>query len=305
MRSVTVDAMSALPVDSPVVELAGGVRFAHGVEFAAVEGFRPLVLDLYLPPGATRPTPAVVYLHGGGWTVGTRRRFGRAFKGWSPTPMELVARSGIAIVSVDYRLTGEAPFPAAVHDAKAAVRWVRANAAALGVDPHRIVAWGESAGGHLAAMVGLTAGRPELEGSALGNADVDSSVCGVVAWYPPTDLVHAGAQRRPDATSDPDAPDSWEARFVGAPLPSAPDAARAASPIAYVHAGAPPFHLHHGDGDRVVPHEQSASLAAALRAAGVPVELVTVPGADHFWTGAPSLEAIFDASLAFVRRITA
>lgn len=297
--------MSALPIDSPVVELAEGVRFAHGVEFATIEGFRPLVLDLYLPPAGPRPAAAVVYLHGGGWTVGTRRRFGRAFKDWTPSAMERVARAGFAIASVDYRLTGEAPFPAAVHDAKAAVRWVRANAAALGVDPVRLVAWGESAGGHLAAMVGLTAGHPELEGSSLGNADVDSSVCGVVAWYPPTDLVHAGAQRRPDATSDPDAPDSWEARFVGAPLPSAPDAARAASPITYVHAGAPPFQLHHGDEDRVVPYQQSASLAAALQAAGVDVELVTVPGADHFWTGAPSLEAIFESSLAFVRRVTA
>lgn len=117
--------------------------------------------------------------------------------------------------------------------------------------------------------------------------------------------MHAGRQRRPDATSDPDGPDSWEARFVGAPLPAAPDRAAAASPITHVHAGAPPFQIHHGDEDRVVPFEQSASLARALRAVGVAVELVTVPGSDHFWTGAPDLEQIFEASLAFARLVTA
>ena len=287
--------MTALPLDVSVVALPSGVRFAHSVEFATIEGFRPLVLDLHLPPAPLATAgacPVVVYFHGGGWAVGTRRRFGRAFRSWSPTPMERIALAGLAIASVDYRLSGEAIFPAQLDDALAAVRWVKANADGLGLAADRVVAWGESAGGHLAAMVGLT-------------ADDTAVVRGVIDWYAPTDLVHAGRQRGPDATSDPDGPDSWEARFVGAPLPAAPDRAAAASPITHVHAGAPPFRIHHGDEDRVVPFEQSASLARALRAVGVAVELVTVPGSDHFWTGAPDLEQIFEASLAFARLVTA
>lgn len=152
--------MTALPLDVSVVALPSGVRFAHSVEFATIEGFRPLVLDLHLPPASLATAgacPVVVYFHGGGWAVGTRRRFGRAFRSWSPTPMERIALAGLAIARVDYRLSGEAIFPAQLDDALAAVRWVKANADGLGLAADRVVAWGESAGGHLAAMVGLTA----------------------------------------------------------------------------------------------------------------------------------------------------
>ena len=104
----------------PTSTLASGVSVHHGVEFATVEGFRPLLLDLYLPAPGTASGAAIVYVHGGGWAVGTRRRFGRAFVAWSPTPLDLLAQAGFVVATVDYRLSGEAHFPAQLHDVKAA-----------------------------------------------------------------------------------------------------------------------------------------------------------------------------------------
>ena len=145
----------------------GGTRVLAGVPYAAIPGIRPLELDLYLPP-AEGPHPVVVFLHGGGWRVGSRHSAGPAYRGADPNPFELVAQAGVAVASVDYRLSGEATWPAQLHDAKAAVRWLRARAGELGVDPGRIAAWGESAGGPLAELLGLVA-EPALEG-ALGVA---------------------------------------------------------------------------------------------------------------------------------------
>ena len=113
------------------------------------------------------------------------------------------------------------------------------------------------------------------------------------------------AQAPPDAIARSDAPDSRESQLIGAPLTEAPDLARRASPVTYVHAGAPPFHIAHGDADRFVPVGQSRQLADALREAGVQVEFTEVPGGDHMWMGVPDTEAIFDAAVDFVRRVTA
>jgi acetyl esterase/lipase len=300
------------PLDAPQRVLPTGGVMYHAIEYAVLDGYRPLQLDLYLPapqPGSApapaptpAPAPAIVYFHGGGWAVGTRRRFGRAFKGWDPSALQLLAAAGFAVATVDYRLTGEASFPAQLHDAKAAVRWLRSNSSQLNIDTNRIVAWGESAGGHIALLVGLTGNRPELDGPGQ-DPSISSGVCGVVAWYPPTDLTSLTARPHPDATHDPNAPDSTESRLVGAPLASVPDAARAASPITYVHRDAPPIQLHHGTQDRVVPFQQSEALAAALLDCGASVEFIPVEGCDHFWTDVPDLRAIFDSSLAFVQQV--
>ena len=117
-------------------------------------------------------------------------------------------------------------------------------------------------------------------------------------------LLSLSSQHGPDSDKRPDDAASWESSLVGAPLQTDPDRTRAASPIAYVHAGAPPMQIHHGTDDTQVPFAQSVEFVDALRAAGVSAELVVVEGSDHFWTGAPDLTAIFDASLAFARRIT-
>ncbi len=259
----------------------GGVKY-HAIEYGSVEGFRPLQLDLYLPRDAGVPAPSIVYFHGGGWAVGTRRRFGRSFKSWSPTPLARLAAAGFAVATVDYRLSNEARFPAQLDDAKAAVRWLRGHAAELSLDPDRIVAWGESAGAHVAALVGVT-----------GSRDNGDDVCGVIDWYGPMDLTQG------------DDADSPESKLLGGTAIANVELARAASPALLVHPGAPRFHIQHGTRDSLVAIGQSEQLAGALDEVGVPVQFIGIEGAEHFWTNAPDLEAIFMASLDFARMVTA
>jgi acetyl esterase/lipase len=293
----------------PVEQLSSGVNVHHGVEYASIEGYRPLLLDLYLPPTHAAPdpvtSPAIVYLHGGGWAVGTRRRFGRAFAIWQPTPLERLAVAGFAVAAVDYRLSGETRFPGQLHDVKAAIRWMRGHAAALGVDTRRIIAWGESAGGHLAALAGLTGDQPALEGDVGSHLGESSGVCGIVDWYGPMNLLSLSRQLPPRSDKRPDDAGSWESLLVGSALQEDPLRTQAASPIHYVHGAAPPIQIHHGTADSHVPFAQSVEFADAVRAAGGQVELVAVDGSDHFWLGAPDVVAIFDASLSFARRLTA
>ncbi|MFC7571636.1 alpha/beta hydrolase fold domain-containing protein [Klenkia terrae] len=245
-----------------------------GVPYAALPGARPLELDLYLPSGPG-PVPVVVFLHGGGWRLGSRHSAGPQFTG--SAPFERLAEAGIAVAALDYRLSGEAVWPAQLHDAKAAVRWLRSRADELDVDPDRVAAWGESAGGHLAALLGLTG--PDLDGD-VGVTGPSSTVCAVVAWYPPTDLATVPA--------DPSDATTREAQLLGAAPADVPELAAQASPVTHAGPAAPPFLLLHGDPDRMVGHRQSELLHAALTAAGTPVELVTLPGADHMWLGSPT-----------------
>jgi len=272
---------------------AGGVRVLAGVPYAALPGARPLELDVYLPPDPA-PAPVVVFLHGGGWRLGSRHTAGPAYRGADPTPFERVAQAGVAVASVDYRLSGEAVWPAQLHDAKAAVRWLRERAGELGVDPDRVAAWGESAGGHLAELLGLTPDDPELEGE-VGVTGPSSRVAAVAAWYAPSDLVGFTT----DLGTDPADPATREAQLLGAPAAQVPDRAAQASPVTHASPAAPPFLLLHGRADRFVPCAQSERLAERLPDA----ELHTYDGADHMWLGAP--DAAADAlmrTVAFLRR---
>jgi acetyl esterase/lipase len=261
---------------------AGGTRSLLGVPYAAIPGIRPLELDLHLPPEGDTAPPVAVFLHGGGWRVGGRSSVGPAYEGQSPTAFERVARAGIAVASVDYRLSGEATWPAQLHDAKAAVRWLRARAGELGIDPDRIAAWGESSGGHLAELLGLTGGDADLEGD-VGVTGVSSAVAAVVAWYAPSDVAAVAT----DLGADPDDPGTREALMLGAPAPTVPERAAQASPISHVSPDAPPFLLLHGAADSLIPCVQSERLYGALLEDGVEVELDVYEDADHMWRGDP------------------
>jgi acetyl esterase/lipase len=165
---------------------------------------------------------------------------------------------------------------------------VRDNAGSYPLDADRVFLWGDSAGGHLALLAALTG----------------TAVCGVVAWFPVTDLAGltsdvAGAGGVPDP-----GPESREARLLGAPAASVPDLARQASPVAHASAAAPPVLLMHGAADDLVPPAQSIRLAEALRAAGAAVELELVPGATHFWDGASDVGGIVRRSVQFLRRLS-
>ena len=292
------------PLPDPLA-LPGGIgHLRRAVEYAAPPGYRPLLLDLYTPH-AERP-PVVLFLHGGGYRFGTRSVFVPTWCDWDPNPFHRLVAKGLAVASVDYRLSGEAVFPAQLLDATAAVRWLHTRADELGVDAGRIVAWGESAGGHLAALLGLTAGRVDLEfggDTPVGNTTELGALAGVVDWYGPADLLTLQSQARPDAPHRYDAPDSRESLLIGAPILEAPDLARRASPVSYAHPDAPPFHIAHGADDRFVPAGQSRELARILQAAGVPLTLDVVPGADHMWRGAAHPEAIFAAAVDFARHV--
>ena len=204
----------------PARVTATGVRVLTGVPYADLPGVRPLELDLYLPPAADTPAPVVVFLHGGGWRVGSRRSLGPSYAGATPHPFEQVAAAGIAVASVDYRLSGEQTWPAQLHDAKASVRWLRARVHEVGLDPERIGAWGESAGGHLALLLGLTGPEngSDLDGD-VGIGTGSSAVSAVAAWYPPSDLTALPG----DLGADPAADDTREAQLFGAPLSSVPE----------------------------------------------------------------------------------
>ncbi|WP_082104476.1 alpha/beta hydrolase [Demequina soli] len=251
--------------------------------FAEPVGFRPLSLDLHPSvPGA----PLVVFLHGGGWRVGSRRAMAPTMPG--DAPFARITAAGLAVASLDYRLSGEACFPAQVDDAAAALAWLRAHGDELGVDATRIVLWGESAGATLAALV------------ALGPDEPRAGVRGVVDWYGPADLVALAEHQH--ALDDPGLREAgWLGHAVGADL----DRAHAASPVWQVRPGAPPFHLAHGTADTAVPPDQSVALAQALLAAGVDAELTLVPGAGHLWQGDVDRDAILDAAIGFARRVTA
>ncbi len=235
-------------------------------------------LDLYLPSTGSAPHPLVVIIHGGGWTLGDKR--GELPSAAIPGLLAL----GYAVASLNYRLADEAVFPAPLLDVKAAIRYLRANAARFEVDPNRIAAVGESAGAHLAVLLGTTADVAAFDDPAVGNAGVSSAVQAVVDFYGPTDLTTSDAQRLLNRAC-PQEPDPAIALLLGAAPASAPDLAAAASPVSYLHAGQelPPFFIAHGDADCVVPHQQSEELHDAIEAvAPGRSQLTIVSGSGHY-----------------------
>jgi acetyl esterase/lipase len=228
--------------------------------------------------------PVVIYIHGGGWMSGDRRENRNG----------VLAPHGFFTISIDYRLSHQAIFPAQIEDAKTAVRWVRAHAAQYHLDPTRIGVWGHSAGAHLAALLGTSAGVAELEGAGEW-AGYSSRVQAVATLAAPTDFLRMGGWH--------DDPDSPEARLVGGPIHERVDRVRMANPLTYVRSDAPPFLLLHGDDDTIVPIGQSVLLHQALRAAGCDATFVPLAGASHdFDADEPSWHEARHMVLAFFKR---
>lgn len=221
-------------------------------------------LDIYLPPEGDGPFPVVMWIHGGGWLAGSKDLEPRAFQ-------RTVLTHGYALVSVGYRLSREAKFPAQIQDLKAAVRWLRSHADAYALKADSIGAWGSSAGGHLAALLGTSGEVAALAGAELGNPGVSSRVQAVVDWYGPTDFLQMDEQTL--AIGCPlfegighRAPNSPESRLLGYPIGDRPDLVQAANPITYIRPDVPPFFIQHGSADCTVPYPQSLLLYDALRA---------------------------------------
>lgn len=267
----------------PDIELVPDVVFGKG-------GGRDLKMNIVRPkPTPDKPMPAVVWVHGGAWISGNN----------NPGQNVQVARRGYFTASIEYRLSGEATFPAQIEDCKAAIRYLRANAVKYNIDPNRIGCWGSSAGGHLVALLGTSGGVKELEGSG-GNPEFSSSVQCVVDLYGPTDFLEIGkfpSNLKHFAT------DSPESRLIGAPVLENPDKCKAANPITYIDKDDPPFLILHGDKDMTVPFNQSELLYAALQKAGVEATFVPVKGGGHGWgpqdKTEPSAQEINAMVLAF------
>jgi acetyl esterase/lipase len=293
-----------------VATLAAAPALAQDVlpnlEYALVAGQR-LRLDLFRPAPSATPPAVVLWVHGGGWCAGGR----------TPLPADVapLQAEGLAIAAVSYRLTSTTPdcantsgatWPAQVHDLKAAVRWLRANAATLGVDATRIGAWGQSAGAHLATTLALSGGSADLEGSIGPHPGVDSRVAAVVAYFPPTDVLALGPDfaaaptSRPDLVAAVDGPGQPHAHLIAfggagegmgvlranagnpaAPWPERLARAHSASPVTHVDAADPPLFLLHGSADLTVPLAQARRLRDVLVVAGVATTYREIAGLGH------------------------
>lgn len=221
-----------------------------------------LRLDIFRPPPGTEKRMATIHLHGGGFGGGNKETL-------TERVQPFAARGFVAIAS-QYRLTGQAKWPAPIHDVKAAIRWTRANASSLGIDPERIAIVGYSAGGHFALFAAVTQNQAEFEGDG-GNPGAGTAVACCFAYYPVTDISRA--------------PDGSAHQLM--PTGSGDAAHRAASPTSYIAAGFPPTTIFHGTRDTTVPLENSQRLFQALLDKGVSAELHAFDGQTHIFDRQP------------------
>ncbi len=248
------------------------VTFERDLIYAEAGGAR-LQLNLARPKGVTGPLPAVLCIHGGGFRAGSR-------EGYNKLCLTL-AQHGFVAATISYRLAPMHPFPAAVHDTKAAVRWLRANAVKYGIDPARIGVTGGSAGGHLAQFLGVTAGVKEFEGG--DHPGFSSAVTCVVNFYGPSDFTKSYGKSVDAHVVLP--------MWLGGDVNTARARHIQSSPLNWVTPAAAPTLLVHGTEDKYVAYEQAVWIRDRLTACGVPVELITLTGAGHGFKGADAEKA--------------
>jgi len=266
----------------PPKQMPAGVQLTKDIEYGKV-GKRSLKLDMYRPTKQKKPVPGLIFIHGGAWKGSNKDRY-RLYAA-------RYAQQGYVAVSISYRLSGEAPFPAAVQDAKCAVRWMRANAAKYGVDPNNICVLGGSAGGHLAMMVGYSSDAKRLEGRG-GHQNVSSRVQAVVNLYGPCDLT-VPVIRQVDAVQE----------FLGGKkYDQEPDLYKKASPISYLTKDDPPTLILHGTLDALVPINQSDKLVKRLKEVAVPYTYDRLAGWPHVMDIA---EPVYKRCLFFIDRFLA
>ena len=250
------------------------LKIIHNLAYAENENPRQ-TLDLILPKGLkkTKAVPLVVWIHGGGWKNGDKKT------GHSPNRIPALVNTGrYAGATLSYRLSGEAIWPAQIHDCKAAIRWLKANANKFGYNPDEIAVWGSSAGGHLVSMLGTTVNNNNLEGTLGNHLDQTSSVQTVVNYYGPSALLQMNDH---PSNIDHNAPDSPESQLMGFPIQEFKNNVKQASPIHHVSSHAPPFIHFHGTHDTLVPYHQSKIFHQALIKKGVKSSLITVEGGGH------------------------
>lgn len=258
------------------VEVQEGVAFGRG-------GGRDLRCDVYRPKGLAGPLPAALVLYGGGWVRGSREAVREQSR--------RLAERGFVAVAGEYRLSGESRWPAHIHDVKAALRWMHANAASLGIDASKIAAVGFSAGAHLSLLAAGTPGDPRFAGDG-GHPGASEAVAAVVAFYPPVHF-HMPGEKRSGASP---------ATALAADLTA--EEAETAAPMAYVTPAYPPTMLLHGTADKVVPVSASLRMQEALNAARVPVDLRIYHGLPHGFPRLPGMmEVAMTDAASFLDRV--
>jgi acetyl esterase len=284
---------AAFPRPAAIAGAAGDIRYEH-IVYSSELGYRPLFLDLRVPGSATSksPAPIVVWVHGGGWVYGSRRR--QAPNIHHNKVIEAIVAAGFAVAIIDYRFVKEVYFPGQLLDVKAAIRWLRGHAAEYSLDPTRVAVWGESAGGHLSLMTGMA----DVDEKRTGEFHSESeSVQAIVDWYGPTDLT----TMLPDG---PRAPSEEVVLYTEDPIEAMLSrstwSAEEMSPLNHVRADIPPIFIAHGTEDQQAPVDQSRRLYQALRDAGATVEYLETPG-DHVFVGYDGVAEIVRQSLQFLR----
>ncbi|MFN3148609.1 alpha/beta hydrolase fold domain-containing protein [Bremerella sp.] len=249
-------------------------KVIKNLEFANVDG-HSLKLDLYLPK--EKNAPVVVWIHGGGWHAGSK----------DGCPITWLNDHGMAVASISYRLTDKATFPAQIHDCKAAVRWLRANADKYGYSDGKIGVAGSSAGGHLAALMGTSGEVKELEGDVGGHLQYTSRVAAVVDYFGATDFVLRSKTQPHRANKE----GSVVYKLLGGGANEKVDLAKQASAAFHVTQDDPPFLVIHGDKDNTVLIDQSERIQTVYQEAGLPLELIVIEGGGHggaeFYQGEP------------------
>ncbi|MGX2949908.1 alpha/beta hydrolase fold domain-containing protein [Ursidibacter sp. B-7004-1] len=254
----TLDSLREVMSKLPPINTHGVTQIWRDVPYAHQSDAQKL--DIYLPNNGKAPYPVVIAIHGGGFVIGDK------YTGEVNPQMSSLTR-GYAVVSINYRLAQEAPFPAAVNDVKAAVRFIKANAEKYQLDPTKIIAWGDSAGANLASMLGTTADHPQLEDLSQGNAEHNSRVNAVVNYFGPTDFGAMDAQFKQSgkfSVQEHNAADSGESLYMGIQITKIPNLVQFANPQSYISKNTVPFFIMNGSEDPIVPTEQGENFAKAL-----------------------------------------
>lgn len=241
-------------------------------------------LDIYLPDEGDGPFPVIISIHGGAFMFGDKADE-------QLNPMLKGLNHGYAIVSINYRMSGEAIFPANINDVKAAIRWIKANAAEYKFSPKRIALWGGSAGANLAALAGTSGDVKELEDMSMGNANQSSRVMAVVDWFGPTNFLLMDEQLKETGNGKPDKSEANSplSKVLGQKITEIPEKVKMANPESYITSDDPPFLIQHGTKDPIVPTQQSINFAKKLETVlgKEKVTLVLLEGSKH---GGPAFQ---------------
>lgn len=270
--------LGALILGAPPVyrDVYSSLYKSMDIPYASVSASQKL--DIYIPDKIKGPYPVIISIHGGGYCTGDKVG-SDTFTAWAGR------ERGYAVVSVNYRLSGEALFPAQINDVKAAIRFIKANASKYNLNPDKIAVWGSSAGGTLASLAGTSGDVKELQDLTLGNSDQSDRVQAVVDWCGPINLLTMDEQYKESGVAGypTNTPTSYGSKYLGRQVNEVPDLARKANPDTYISPDDPPFFIQHGTTDIWVPVQQSIEFAAKLQAVlgKDKVQCEIMPGVGH------------------------